>query len=242
MAIESVEASEFVESLGSRTGTYKQRAKALAIVIHTTGSGPVVRWRKEQGKPGKEQATPFLTAVHRTYRAIMAAGPHYVVGQAGECVQVCAERLAAWHVGSDDSAAYVRPQWLEARYEWWAERWPELTSPTQLADGRLWAGGSCNINTIGIEVVPPAADVRASWSQACWTRLERLVRDIASRHGIPMRREYIVTHSDAHPVARTDNRGEPWDPGSGQWDGWPVRWESVQPAVTTGTPPAVASS
>lgn len=221
---ESQVASDFVESLGSRLNKYTQRNAVHAIVIHTTGSGPITRWKNERNKPGKAQDTPFLTAVHRTYHAIMKAGPHYVVGQRGECIQVCREGLAAWHVGADQASAYQRSDWLEGLYEWWAERWPELDSPRDLAGGHLWDHGSCNSNTVGIEVVPPSADVRERWSDACRATLEQLVREIAARHSIPLTRDYVVTHSDAHPISRTDKHGVPWDPGPLQWPEFPEDW------------------
>jgi N-acetyl-anhydromuramyl-L-alanine amidase AmpD len=229
---ESMVATAFVESLGSRTGKYsarEQNSAVHAIVVHTTGSGPITRWKSERNTPGKAQATPFLTAVQRTYHTIMSAGPHYVVGQQGECIQLCRESLAAWHVGGDHGAAYQRSDWLEGLYEWWAERWPGLASPRELAGGHLWDHDSCNANTIGIEVVPPVDDVRNTWSPACRITLERLVRDVAARHGLPVTREFVVTHSDAHPISRTDKNGVPWDPGPLQWAEFPAAWTAAQP-------------
>lgn len=84
MSKDSPIASAFVESLGSSTHKYKQRGAVLAVVVHTTGNGPLKRWRDEKNIPGKAQATPSLTAVHRTYRKINVNGPHYVVGQEGD--------------------------------------------------------------------------------------------------------------------------------------------------------------
>jgi hypothetical protein len=233
MSKDSSVASAFVESLGSRKKKYKPRATVRAVVVHTTGNGPLKRWRAEQNIPGKAQPTPFLTAVQRTYRQINVNGPHYVVGQEGECIQVCSEKLAAFHVGSEGGSLYEREDWLEVKYEWWAERWPGVDTPRALAGGRLWENGSCNANTIGIEVVPPRDDASGAWSPACWDTLHRLVLDITTRHGIPMEPEYVVTHSDAHPMSRTTDKGDPWDPGARQWTGWPQTW-TVIPAVPVG--------
>lgn len=224
---DSLIATAFVESLGSSSKKYKQRGAVSAVVVHTTGNGPLKRWRDERNIPGKTQPTPFLTAVHRTYGQINVNGPHYVVGQKGECMQVCSEKLGAFHVGSQGGATYERVDWLEVKYEWWAERWPGLDSPRDLAGGRLWDNGSCNANTIGIEVVPPLDDAAGGWSQDCWATLRALVVDITTRHGIPLQREYVVTHSDAHPMARTTDKGDPWDPGMRQWAGWPSTWTAA---------------
>ncbi|MFT3924415.1 MAG: N-acetylmuramoyl-L-alanine amidase [Myxococcales bacterium] len=143
--------------------------------------------------------------------------------------RICSEKLGAFHVGTKGGDAYEHEDWLEVKYEWWAERWPGFSSPRDLAGGRLWDHQSCNANTIGIEVVPPFDDAAEAWSPACWATLRNLVLDITSRHGIPMKREYVVTHSDAHPVARTNDKGNPWDPGVRQWAGWPSSWTVVAP-------------
>lgn len=232
MEPESKVATDFIECLGSRKGQCRPRDNVYAVVVHTTGSGPITRWRNEQADPQKRQQTPFLTAVQRVYRMIMTASPHYVIGQRGECIQVCAEERAAMHVGSAGSASYEDPSWISGMHEWWAERWPELSSPRELAGGALWRGGSCNANTIGIEVVPPEDDPRAAWSAEAWATLKHLVEDIAGRHQVPFERNYIITHSDAHPVSRTtEASGLPWDPGPKQWPGWPSSWTLRVPSV-----------
>lgn len=215
---QSVVATEFVESRGSSGGYYKVREEVNAIIIHTTGYGPIRRWLAEQGRPRFAQPSPFETAVHRTYRRIMRPGPHYVVGQKGECIQICKEQRAAWHVRTKGFQEYRDEDWAEAAYEWWEERWTDFDSPLQLAGGKLWADGSCNANTLGIEVVPPLEEYRGPWSEECWNTLTALVRDLCVRHQIPIKPDYVLTHSDAHPTTRT-HRGVPWDPGPQQWAG-----------------------
>ena len=218
--LQSAVASEFVKSLGFRQNKYGPRRSYSAVVIHTTGAGPIKRWQREKGT-SRAQPTPFDTAVRRTYHQIMVYGPHYVVGQdTGQCIQVCPEQLAAWHVGSKYSKRYRSGDWMRQRYDWWSQRFDESTSPYDLADGMLWHSGSCNMNTIGIEVVPPTDDLRAPWSDTCKDRLTLLVSDICDRRGIPRDREHILSHSECNPMARTTDRGDPWDPCVEQWENW----------------------
>lgn len=210
--------------LGYRRGILPPRSgPARAIVVHTTGGGILARYRREGAAKG--DATPHDTAV-RVYTRIMPASGHYVVGQASEVVQVVPETHVAHHVGGAGSGPYARARWGSAEHDWWRERWPGLASPRDLAGGLLWAPGvasvgkpaaaGCNANTIGIEVVPPLAGATRPWSDECWAALAALVADVAERHAIPLEREYVITHSDAHPLSRTA-RGQPWDVAPSQW-------------------------
>lgn len=220
----------YVPSLGVKKVVYAPRASVSGVVIHTTGSGPYRRW-KRQGQRLKENSS-FDTAV-RIYTKIMKASGHYVVGQDGQIVQLVPEHLAAWHVGSRKANLYRR-NWMRDKYKWWQERWPGYDSPLELADGKLWApypddapvswrtrwvsrNGSCNANTIGIEVVPPDHGSRAAWSDACWTSVILLTQDICYRNRLPLERQRILSHSDVHPISRTTRSGHPWDPSLNQF-------------------------
>lgn len=228
--MDSILAQGYVPSLGVSRGLYAPRASVAGVVIHTTGSGVIRRW-KRQGKRFKERS-PFDTAV-RIYSRIMTASGHYVVGQEGQIVQLVPEHLAAWHVGGRKARLYRR-RWMRPKYQWWAERWPGYDSPLQLANGELWKPydkdaavswrarwlsrhGSCNANTIGIEVVPPTLDPKSAWSDACWLSVVRLTQDICYRSALPIERQRIVSHSDAHPLSRTTRSGVPWDPNPTQF-------------------------
>ena len=216
-------AQRFEAGLGWRKGDLSPRsADVVSVVVHTTGGGILSRFAREGAKKG--DASPFETAV-RVYTKIMGASGHYVVGQRGECVQVVPESFAAWHVGGAKSAIYAHRMWATPGLEWWGKRWPGLTGPRALAGGNLWRGGSCNDGAIGIEVVPPIEGARHPWSPACWAALAALVRDIAARHHVPLQREYIPTHSDAHPIARSA-KGAPWDVCVEQWT-----WERMAAAL-----------
>lgn len=212
-------ATVYVPAQSVRNGRYPERTRPpVAIVLHTTGSGVLDRWGSERSDPRLRRDTPWGTAVYSVY-ANMKYGPHYVVGQEGQCAQVCPEDIVAWHVSSSGIRRYRKRRWGQGTCNWWRDRWPAFRSPAELANGELWAGGSCNENAIGIEVVAPRDNARGPWSDACRETLGRLVRDLASRHQIPVDPEFVLTHSDAHPLDRTTDSGRPWDPGPRQWVG-----------------------
>ncbi len=225
MRRDSVVAQAFFPSAGRVRQKYKERPKGsyYGIVIHTTGGGLIRRFHRDAKKKGWQ--TIFDTALF-AYTKLMVNGPHYVVW-GDRCVQVCEERYAAWHVGKKKSGRYRLGQerWLSSKLEWWARRWPGEESPLDLCGGLLWDGGSCNNNTIGIEV-PPWPDARAPWSMETWRTLSDLIVGIASRRNIPLTREHIISHSDAHPLARTTSKGAPWDPWESQWS-----WEKFAAMV-----------
>ena len=220
----------FRPSLGYRRKAYEPRLrKPAAIVVHTTGAGPVNRVHAEKFKRWRRRTgitDPFEAALW--VYANMRAGPHYVIGQEGHIAQVCPEDLCAWHVGGKHGRTYDGVQWFgrQQRYQWWFERWRGHTSPKDLAGGKLWTqygaqtglrvawaarGGSVNANTIGIEVVPPDPDTRGPWSVAAWESLSNLTSEICMRRNIAATRDTIITHSDANPIARTTPGGSPWD-------------------------------
>lgn len=219
-------ATEYRAGLGVKHHDVKARGKPLAIVIHDTSAGPAVRVNPSLDRAGKftewrqrwpTRRTPFEAAAW-VYELASPYSGHYLVGAEGECIQLVPEQLAAQHVGGAGSNLYRLPAfaWAKKEHAWWRTRWPGLSSPRALAGGRLWAGGSCNANTIGIEVSPDRDNPEGPWSDAAWDKLAALVEDIAHRHGIPIEREFIVTHSDAHPRSRTV-RSQASDPSPAQW-------------------------
>lgn len=232
--------AEVHPSLGYRKRKFERRRRPpVAIIVHTTGGGPARRltapqftaWRKNVDFP----RDTFESAI-RIYQSIMIECAHYVVGQEpGQIAQVAPESECAWHVGGKGGGAYSKrfERWRTADTGWWRDEFPELTSPRELAGGELWrpyghavglrvawnqfwAGGSVNANAVGVEVACPLAQPAGPWSDAAWSNLVALVFDIARRHSIPLDRHYIVSHSAAHPIARSAN-GKPWDPSARAW-------------------------
>ena len=223
-------AETYTPSLGVRKGLYAPRSTASGIIIHTTGAGVNRRYIREHSKYPDNR--PLDTAV-RIYGHIMKASGHYVVDQNGRCVQMVPEGLASWHVGSKGARKYKR-QWMKPKYDWWRGRWPGYESPLEIANGDLWRPyakdadvhwrakwlsrhGSCNANTIGIEVIPPIAHPQGQWTDLCWSTVVRLTEDIRNRNSIPLERARILSHSDVHPISRTTNSGRPWDPSLNQF-------------------------
>lgn len=221
---------------GARRGKYAKRGleDIAAIVVHTTGAGLIRRYNREsRWSESKQRRVYSRTFGHlgtpirptdtalRVYSQLMDAGPHFVVGQDGRLVQTCPLDLSAWHVGRAKSWAYTAKNTISSspKYNWWRERWPTLQSPRELAGRKLWTGGQCNPNVVGIEVVPPVDDPRGigPWSARCWLALTKLFRELHSKLDIPLDRYHVVGHADAHPHSRTA-KGLPWDPTPSQFN------------------------
>lgn len=204
---------------GFMRAKYKHRSihDIVAVIIHTTGAGIIRRWQRQGEKFG--ESDPFDTAL-RVYHKLMDAGPHFVIGQAGQVAQTCPLDFAAWHVGKKDS----RPYWLKNTvpgHKWWHDRWGHsFKSPAEMADGLLWAGGECNPNVVGIEVVPEIDDprgVKYAWRQPAYDAIRKLCNALAEEcRGLQLRPDTVIGHADAHPLSRTA-RGAPWDPTPLQW-------------------------
>jgi hypothetical protein len=239
------------QGLGYRRGKLVERYLApCAVVVHTTGFGPIRRaterkfagWRLRWGVTEGDA----LQATVALYTHVMTASAHYVVGQDGTIVQVVPESHCAWHVGGNRSRAYfTNPAHCldDRRYLWWRVRWQGMQTPRELGGGRLWdppreqlgilsqlrAGmpiGSCNANSVGIEVVPDHRNPAGPWSAEAWDAVARLVLDVCARNDIPVRKDRVISHSDAHPLSRTTPSGKPWDPWSAQWS-----WDRFERSV-----------
>jgi hypothetical protein len=242
--------------LGYRRGKLREMHYApAAIVVHTTGAGPIRRanedrfeaWRAKHDIPKGDS----LRCAVVTYSHVMDASGHYVIGPDGTIVQVVPESHAAWHVGGSGSRPYFNaPETcLQAeRYRWWRERWPGLKTPRELAGGNLWREpytvpglvhriksgfpiGTCNENTLAVEMVGPGP-----WSAEAWHALASLCIDISQRRGLALKRGTVISHSDAHPLSRTTPAGKAWDPAPFAWS-----WERLEPLlVEVRTPRVVA--
>jgi hypothetical protein len=246
--------------LGYRTGKLAERHVApCAVVIHTTGAGPCRRsteerfagWRAKYDVPYGDA----LQCAVLLYTRIMTASGHYVVGQDGKIVQVVPESHCAWHVGGKGSRVYFNDpeHCLDAkRYVWWRARWLGLMNPRDLGGGHLWdpphneigvldrlrAGmpiGSVNANSVGIEVVPDAKNPTAPWSAEAWDAVARLVLDVCARNAIPVKKDRVISHSDAHPISRTTPEGRPWDPSASLWS-----WDRFERAIAGMRPVVLA--
>lgn len=195
-----------------------RRGPVRAVIVHFTGAGVQERFLREG--VAKKDTSPFDTAVRLYTQILPGQDPHYVVGQGGECVAVTPENRVAYHVGTAQARQYN--WWTRKRhphaYDWWYERFKNLESPRDLADGKLWQGGSCNANTIGIEVAPHVDKPLDPFSPKAVATLRTLIADILARNNLPFDRKYIIGHCEAHPVSRTDKLNYPFDPKLRQID------------------------
>jgi hypothetical protein len=213
-------------SRGFRRGKfliYGTRKSYSAIIVHTTGVGVL--------KKAKRWKIPPIAAAARIYGTQMDASGHYVIcGNTGELIQTCSEAQAAWHVGSRGSKPYSKPNWARSTWakkvrkknvEWWSQRFPMYQSPFELAGGKLWTPRgnkmTCNANALGIEMVPNFEDPQGPWTNNAWDKLIQLVFDVSDRRSIPIGSDFILSHSEAHPLSRTRNN-LPWDPSGSQYD------------------------
>jgi hypothetical protein len=216
------------ESLGYRKGVYKPRKEAARVlIIHTTGGGIIRRYKASPGR----WKNPFETALW-VYGNVMTAGPHYVVGQEGQAEVICPLTHAAHHVGVDHKTPgkspqlYQKPWWQdqkETRYGWWFEEPGRdflADSPITLP-GEPWGRGkrlSCNMKCDGLEIVPPDYDPTMK------DFLSEEVLDAVAY--IALNYDYVYSHSEVHPLARTNHAGKAWDTPQPIID--QVRWKIRQ--------------
>lgn len=148
---------------------------------------------------------------------------HYVIGFAGEVVQISDEHLHAQHVGflAAERAAFLDGSWKTKVDPWyagaWAKRWPNYKSPAH-----LFPGPSPNDVYVGAEMLV--------WANGCPGRplgsgtnhtaeqhvvAARLVADVAARWGFPPGWQdtgRLACHEDLNPLNRSNGFGG-WDPG-----------------------------
>lgn len=191
-----------------------RRHEPRGICVHTTGAGPWTRWQK---RPDRFES-PYEAARY-VYERISKYSGHYLIdGDSGSVCKLVDPMTVAWHVGSKGRWRYSLPGWAsEKGLGWWFTRFRGCKSPRDLLDGALWREGSANQLLIGIEVAPPREGPRAEWSPEAWRSLRLMVEHLGKRFGIPADRYHVLTHSDAHPLARTTKSGAPWDPSPRQW-------------------------
>lgn len=249
-----------VPSLGFKREKYEKRTRdPVAFIVHTTGYGPIRRFESSQ-RERFEWETPFDAALF-IYEQIMKAGPHWVIGQRkGEIAQVCPEDLCAWHVGGRGGWVYRKKRWSNRNTEWWEKQWHPMTTPREFANGMLWAPydpapsllkkitqarftawrakGSVNANTIGVEVVPNKDDPSGAWSDEAWENLAKVIVNRAEAHSIELTPTTVLTHSSAHPRARSRNN-TPWDtwPDQFTWEEF-ERWSYYVDRIKPWCPPA----
>jgi hypothetical protein len=205
--------NKYTASLAMKQKKIDERAgNPCAIVIHQTGVGPVNRSKNNP----KRWPTP-LDAAKWLYSEAMVESAHFVVaGDTGEWIQTNDLRMACFHVGPSGYRVKWKGIQTDKQYQWWKDAWPEFKTPNEMAQGFLWANGSCNQNTIGIEIVPEG--VATPFSDQTWKTVKYLIEHCYSIYNMERFRSNIISHSEASPHGRTTDKGVPWDMYPQQWN------------------------
>lgn len=203
-----------------------RRKEVRAVIVHTTGSGIVVKALKKDLDP--------LDYAAAYYARKSSYASHYLVGYDGTVVGTVPEQLVAYHagVGKGQRSTYKqgRERWPrhikkgkeivdtgkhQSRYDDWLSRWPDLGSPLDLLPGR-----SVNEQTIGVDFLAPLPGEKHPKTQVMWVRA--LVMDIVQRYNLgavggsmveelDIPKESVLRHADVDPLSRSTSRGG-WDP------------------------------
>jgi hypothetical protein len=188
---------------GLRPGS-KRSIPVFGICVHTTGSGPASKARKD----------PRRSALTRALDYYLKGGggfPHYVVAYDGSIIATCNERQVAWHAGFGKKDREQYKTWTAPK--WWGSVWYPRGASSPLD---LFPKGarSANSGHIGIEMLADATGY--GFTNAQYEALAKLVADIARRHKLPITSApsaRLLGHEDVHPLSR-QNKGGGWDPGA----------------------------
>ena len=208
-----------IKAPGVRNGLPLRKRVPTVIIIHTTGSGIIIKALK-RGLDPREYAAAY-------YAGLRAFSSGYLVGWDKHVVGTVPEQLVAYHTGSsrERAAAYRRGYdywsrytWVhgsglvrlkrgDKRYEGWKRRWPDLESPLELPTGRY-----PNFVSVGVDLLaPPPGEPHP---QAQLAMAAGLVLDIADRWEIELSKTTLLRHVDCDPATRSNKRGG-WDPPMG---------------------------
>jgi len=197
----------------------RELSAARAVVVHTTGSGIVIKALKKGADP--------LNYAAEYYARPRSFCSHYLVGHDAEggIIGTVPEGLIAYHSGvaSKRVAAYKRGRqyWMcrrwksgtglvemlrhDGRYRDWAQRWPQVASPLDLVP-RRWV----NKRTVGVDLLAPLPGSRHPNEQIVLAA--GLINDVCERLEIPIAKGTILRHSDVDPLTRSTKSRGGWDP------------------------------
>lgn len=193
-------------------------------VLHTTGYGPGVQ-RLDQSDLSPDQVD---LAYAQRLANILEYKCHLFIGRTGAVYQMAPIGFTAYHTGSKGSQAYKSDAWKKRKNKpmgWWLKRFGKLKSPL---DFPHWANGSPNRVSWGIDLLAPRKGEDYTWNQLRSTA--ECVVLLAEICGHPLDQFHVATHSDVHPLDRTNKWG-PWDLGP-RWDREKF-WEMVREQEAT---------
>ncbi len=185
-----------------------------AIICHTTGSGST--W---------QQILNFYTDAH-------GYQPHYAIELDGTIHRTAAETLVAWHTAimAPERALYQQGYDTWSHWNWplsanapqdtgseypgyatWRDMWRPAGKDSPLD---LPTGAYPNNVSIGIECQQPPDNQKTAdiFTDAQYTSLIALVKDIVTRYSLNVDRLSILGHYDCSPMRRSTRAGG-WDPG-----------------------------
>ena len=209
--------------------------KMFGIVVHTTGSGPATIAETDAEKRaslGCASAIDCALAIYATGEGF----PHYVIGYDGATYATCPEDHTAWHAGWTRQMG-GRDRWRSwSAPAWWSRVWGAGRTPIDLLPQGSF---SPNSSHFGIELL--GASRSATFTDAQYEALARLVVDIDQRHGLGIDRApspKLLGHEDLNPLpteqhGRANARGG-WDPGAHRVDGttptfsWSKLWSLIE--------------
>lgn len=166
-----------------------------------------------------------LDAIIKFYTTPNSVCPHYVIAHNGTINRIVPEDRVAWHVAYDPAVAALYAKGMHEWQRWrmragkpdrsasdgyyaaWTARWPSVSDP------RTLAGPRPNYMSIGIELQALEHPTPRIFTDAQYAALVELTADICKRLGIVPAHGTVFGHSDADPIARSNDRGQ-WDPGA----------------------------
>lgn len=175
--------------------------------IHTTGSG-VPKTARDHGISPIEAALNYYCSPGANF-------PHYVIDSTGQIVQVADELIRARHAGIefDDRMLYLSGDWRsrvdQPTLALWMAKWNKK-SPLGLFPSK-----SPNEDYLGCELIPQLSTLPngSLFTDEQYAALKGLIADVASRYGITLVGDRLVTHEDLEPLQRWNHQGG-WDPGA----------------------------
>jgi hypothetical protein len=194
------------------------RTKVFGLMAHTCGRS-IVEEALSHGADPLEYVCDYYT-LPESYC------PGYVLGWAGDLVQIARDMDITWHGGVSSAQ---RQQYLDGSWEnvvgeptasLWKARWPNFKSPQH-----LYPSTNPNTDYIGVEMLPivNGCGYKPARQGLLFTlkqhkMIRALYEDIIRRHTAAgtLNTSYegarLVGHEDCNPIDRHDSKGG-WDPG-----------------------------
>jgi hypothetical protein len=179
-------------------------------VLHTTGYGPGVE-RLDESDLSPEEID--LAYAQRLANVLEYKG-HLFIGRTGGVWTMMPLAFVGYHTGSGKKQQYKTGRWLKHKSKpmaWWRERFEDYDTPL---DFPAWAKGSPNKVSWGVDFLAPKPN--DTYTDAQYRSGAKVAVLCATICGHPIDDRHITTHSDVHPLDRTNKWG-PWDLGT-RWD------------------------